>query len=125
MVWMAMALGAAPKGNCMHRDDRVDFVAVELSKSTRGSQGIVHSKALRAVLPSNTTAELRYEHAFGATFVILELRRGSEVLVETSTWHDGVQLTLGSERPPGFNLGSLSMKTSIEGKPWTCVIFEP
>ena len=84
-IWWSLALAADKSAQC-----EVDGNTVVLQHQTfeaqKGSRGVIHPAGLGADLGKGLVAQLRYEHAYGATFVVLDLRKGDTVVAEATSW---------------------------------------
>ena len=122
-IWLSAALAADKSAQCNVDGETVVFEE-RTFEDRKGGRGILHPAGLGADLGKGLTAEFRYEHAYGATFVVLDLRKENVVLAEATSWLSVTfdHTTNGSiEQPPkGLPLGALSIKVSVEGRAIQC-----
>lgn len=123
MLWLALAHAADKTAVCKAGDTEV-VLEPHVFTDVRGAQGKVAPEGLRGELPGGLVAELRYEHAYAATFVILQLSKGGEMVARSTTWlsaqfDHGTNGTVDGP-PTTLPLGAITLEATVDQRAWVC-----
>ncbi len=122
-LWLAMAFAADKSAQCSEGKQTFVFEDAALA-DRKGTHGIVQPAGLAADLGGGLRGEMRYEHAYGATFAILEIREANEVLAHATTWLSvPFDYTTNGDveaKPGQLPLGAVSLKTTVGERTLEC-----
>ena len=123
MIWIAWALAADKTAVCTSGSTQVVLDA-HVYTDVKGVHGTVQPEGFRGGLPGGTVAELRYESAYGATFVILQLLQQGRMVARSTTWL-GVPFDHGTNGsldgpPASLPVGAITLDASVAGRAWSC-----
>ena len=117
------------KAICTVDKTETTLTAVEWPKDDKGSSGILAKRGLQGTLTNGLVAQLRYEHAYGATFVHLRLLDDEMEQALATAWlpygfdmdNTGGAIVDESRKPESPQ--SLTLHTRIDDKLVRCWAF--
>lgn len=122
-LWLNLALAADKSAQCVEGETTVVFEDAAFSEK-KGSHGTVQPAGLAADLGQGLRGELRYEHAYGATFVVLELRQGDAVVAQATSWlsvpFDHGTNGSAEAKPGELPLGAISLTATVGKRTLAC-----